>query len=132
MKMFSFPFYLKTAALLVLSLGLNSIQAASLREGLVSFWPLETTDGGVTPDLASGNTMSIVGAPMVEAGQRGNAFTFDGATSYLLNSHTPDNSVTSRFIAQAPTPSAPRPIGLSKCHSPATPLYLYTNTARCR
>jgi hypothetical protein len=94
MKMFSFPYCSKTAALLVLSLGLNSIQAASLREGLVSFWPLETADGGVTPDLASGNTMSIVGAPIVEAGQRGNAFTFDGVSAYLLNSHTPDNSTT--------------------------------------
>ncbi|HZO85767.1 MAG TPA: LamG-like jellyroll fold domain-containing protein, partial [Verrucomicrobiae bacterium] len=94
MKTFALPFYPKTAVLLVLSLSLNSMPAASLREGLVSFWPLETADGGVTPDLASGNTMSIVGNASVAPGQRGNAFTFDGTTSYLLNSHTPDNSIT--------------------------------------
>ena len=94
MKMFSFPFYAKTAALAVLGLSLNSIQAASLREGLVSFWPLETTDGVVTPDLASGNAMSVVGVPIVSPGQRDNAFTFDGVSAYLVNVHTPDNSIT--------------------------------------
>jgi hypothetical protein len=94
MKMFFSPFYSKAAVLFALSLCVNSIQAASLREGLVSFWPLETADGGVTPDLASGNTMSIVGAPIVTPGQRGDAFTFDGVSAYLVNVHTPDNSIT--------------------------------------
>ena len=103
MKMLFLPFYPKTTALLLLSLGFNSIQAASLREGLVSFWPLETADTGVTPDLASGNTMSIFGNPIVEPGQRGNAFTFDGTTAYLLNSHTPDNSITGLPIYRAGT-----------------------------
>jgi hypothetical protein len=103
MKMFSFPFYPKTAALLVLGLSLGSLQGASLREGLVSFWPLETADGGVTPDLASGNTMTIVGAPIVAPGQRDNAFTFDGTTTYLLNSHTPDNSINGLPIYRAGT-----------------------------
>src|SRR5688572_25642498 len=103
MKMFFLPFYPEITALLLLSLSFNSIQAASLREGLVSFWPLETADTGVTPDLASGNTMSIFGNPIVEPGQRGNAFTFDGTTAYLLNSHTPDNSITGLPIYRAGT-----------------------------
>src|SRR5687767_3619936 len=87
--------FVKAAAVLTIAIAALPIHAADLREGLVSFWPFEVSDGVATPDLASGNTMSIVGAPVQEPGQVGNAFTFafEGA-SYLVNNHTPDNSLT--------------------------------------
>jgi hypothetical protein len=39
----------------------------------------------------------------IQAGQRGDAFTFDGATAYLLNSHTADNSIAGLPIYRAGT-----------------------------
>jgi hypothetical protein len=76
-------------------------RSADSLSGLVSYWPLESTDGGIAADPSSGNTMSVVGLPAVSAGQFGNAFTFDGATTYLTNLHTPDNSLTGLPIYRA-------------------------------
>jgi len=83
----------------VVSLGVlaSSILAAGaqptdIRQGLVAYWPLETSDGGTTPDATPfGNLLNISGAPTVGPGMRNNAFTFDGASTYLSNLHPPDN-----------------------------------------
>jgi hypothetical protein len=72
---------------LMMALLATAVPAADLRDGLVSYWPLDVNDGGTTPDWGVGNTMTIVGAPAVEPGQVGNAFTLNGASTYLTNLH---------------------------------------------
>jgi hypothetical protein len=73
-----------THAVLALSLlfllNINSI-AADIRDGLVSYWPLDVVNAGTTPDLALGNDLELFN--MSEAnlvpGRRGNAMSFDGS-----------------------------------------------------
>lgn len=67
---------------------------AALTDGLLSYWPLNTDDGGATPDVAFTNTMSIVGSPVVSAGVFGNAFTLNGSSTYLTNLHSFDRAET--------------------------------------
>jgi hypothetical protein len=67
-------------------------QPADIRHGLVAYWPLEAHDGATTLDATPfANNLSLVGAPTVSAGQRGNAFTFDETSTYLSNLHPSDN-----------------------------------------
>lgn len=70
-------------------------QAPDLRQGLVAYWPLDANDGGSALDATPfGNALVISGNPTVEAGRFNNAFTFDGATTYLNLLHSTDNSGT--------------------------------------
>jgi hypothetical protein len=87
----------RISPLVALALLAGSLQGADLRDGLVSYWPLDVNDAGATPDWGAGNTMSVTGSPLIEAGQFGNAFRFDGTTTYLSHRHSPDN-----FIAGLP------------------------------
>ena len=88
----------------ILGITLSAVvaQPADIRQGLVAYWPLESADGGVTPDVTPfGNLLNITGAPGVGPGVRNNAFTFDGLSTYLANSHTADNAVTGLPIYRA-------------------------------
>ena len=70
------------AATLALQLGLR----ADLRDGLVSYWPLDEVVGTKTPDLASGYDLeldNLTAADLVE-GKRGKAFQFDNARQTML------------------------------------------------
>lgn len=78
-------------------------QSADVRDGLASYWPLEFGDGGVALDVASVNSMNIIGTPAITPGRFGNAFTFDGLTTYLTNLHAYDNSFTDLPIYNART-----------------------------
>lgn len=77
-------------------------QPTDIRQGLVAYWPLESTGGGLAADATPfGNPLPIVGAPVVSAGKFNNAFTFDGSTTYLSSTHTFDNSATGLPIYRA-------------------------------
>jgi hypothetical protein len=70
---------------------------------MIAYWPLETAaDGLTTPDATPyGNNLNIAGAPVVGAGKFGNAFTFNGSSTYLSILHTSDNSATGLPIYRA-------------------------------
>jgi hypothetical protein len=76
-------------------------RGADLRDGLVSYWKLDLNDAGTTPDWGVGNHMSVIGNPVVEPGQVGNAFRFDGTSTYLSNRHSPDRLTTGLPIYRA-------------------------------
>jgi hypothetical protein len=64
---------------------------ADLRDGLVSYWPLDSTDSITTPDIASNsNHMNLFNMSSSDfvGGVRGNAASFDGASKYLYCSYT--------------------------------------------
>lgn len=62
-------------------------QAADVREGLVSFYPLDTVseDQFTTPDVVTGNHMilNLMDASNLVDGKRGKAMNFDGVSQYL-------------------------------------------------
>lgn len=103
---------MKPRSLFGLALGATlgaSALAADVREGLVSYWPLDALIEGdtQTPDLVSSNHMTAVNfAPAnVVTGQRGNAFTFaggadgDAAARYLFWQDTyPTDPITGETI----------------------------------
>ena len=66
------------------------LRAADVRDGLVSYWPLDAVDGGTTADVGFMNTMTVVGDPAVSPGKVGNALTFVGPNTYLTNLHASD------------------------------------------
>ncbi len=87
----------------LLTITLSAIaQPADIRQDLVAYWPMETHDGATTLDATPfANNLNVTGAPTIGAGQRGNAFTFDGSSTYLANSHTADNAITGLPIYRA-------------------------------
>src|SRR5689334_19453445 len=66
--------------------------AGSVTDGLVSYWPLDATNGATTPDAVFTNTFNLVGPVTVPVGQVSNAFAFNGTSAYLVNLHTADRS----------------------------------------
>jgi hypothetical protein len=63
----------KTTLFLAALLGASSGSAlgqSSLLTNLVAYWPLDTTDGICTPDLAFGNSLFLINSPAQAAGQR--------------------------------------------------------------
>jgi hypothetical protein len=77
-------------------------QPTDIRQGLIAYWPMESHDGTTTPDATPfANTLTLAGAPGVGAGQFGNAFTFNGSSTYLITLHTPDNSTTGLPVYRA-------------------------------
>ncbi|MGI8965465.1 MAG: LamG-like jellyroll fold domain-containing protein, partial [Limisphaerales bacterium] len=89
-----------TLAFLFLNL---AIASADIQTGLVSYWPFETTDGVTTPDLAFGNNLTLNNGPTLVPGQRGNAFSFNGAVppQYLGTTHSTNNQVSGLPIFKA-------------------------------
>lgn len=67
-----------------------SLVGADLRDGLISYWPLDSLQGGAAPDAAFTNTMTVQGTPTVEPGKFGNAFAL-GGTTYLTNLHSSES-----------------------------------------
>ena len=70
--------------------------AADLRQGLISYWPLDTVaaDFSSTPDLVSGNNFTLVNifdASSHIEGKRGKALLFNGTDQYAF--HTSDLTV---------------------------------------
>lgn len=76
------------ALALGLGLGLTALRAADVRQGLVSYYPLDTMSGdwSTTPDLVGGNhlTLWFLDPSALVAGKRGQAMSFDGATQYAM------------------------------------------------
>jgi len=66
-------------------------QPADIRQGLVAYWPLDSTDGVTTPDATPfGNHLNLIamsGANFVP-GRYGNAATFDGTSQLLSRIYT--------------------------------------------
>ena len=88
----------KIPHLLSLMLLVLTVVAArgDLTNGLVSYWPLDATDGVTTPDVCfSNNPLSRVGGIAVVPGMRGNAFQFNSALgTYLTNLHSSDRTIS--------------------------------------
>jgi hypothetical protein len=94
---------LRSLFALLAALALQTTHAA-ITDGLLSYWPLDAVSADNTAvDVAFTNHFSVIGAPVVSSGQVSNAFTFDGATTYLINSHTTDNTATGLPIYNAGT-----------------------------
>ena len=62
------------------------LPAANLTNGIISYWPLDTTLGNKTPDLVSGYDMTMVnmGATNLVDGKFGKCFQFDNAAQKML------------------------------------------------
>jgi len=90
MRIHSAPIQFFSIAAVSFVLGTASLPAADPQVGLVSYWPLDTADGGITPDASTlANTLTINNTPSVVPGKVGNAFAFDGTSTspYLSASH---------------------------------------------
>lgn len=75
-------------------LGGAVLLAADVRQGLVSYWPLDamSEDFTTTDDVVSGYDLNLVGwydASGVVAGKRGSAFLFDGSSQYAYRTTEP-------------------------------------------
>jgi hypothetical protein len=79
-------------------LGAGALLAADVRQGLVSYWPLNTYDAGTytTPDVVSGNHFNAIyhSATDVVAGKVGNAFSFNPDFTQFLEFTNPEGADT--------------------------------------
>ncbi|MBI5384839.1 MAG: immunoglobulin domain-containing protein [Verrucomicrobia bacterium] len=69
-------------------------QPADIRQGLVAYWPFESTDGATTLDATPfANHLNVVNlsAGNFTAGRFANAVTLNGSSTYLTNLHTPED-----------------------------------------
>lgn len=86
---------------------LGASQAADVREGLVSYWPLDelSADWTSTPDVVSGNDMTAVNLTEFDIvpGKRGNAFTFTPDFMTVLYHATPPGEDTGLPVTESPT-----------------------------
>lgn len=68
---------------------------ADLLTGLVSYWPLDVNNSGITPDMSFANNLTVNGAPTATSGQVSNAFNLSSATlDYLAITHGFSNAET--------------------------------------
>ena len=85
------PYFLRNAArlaaALVLLAGFGRLEAQDLKDGLVSYWPLDEVRGTKTPDLIGGYDMDLtnLSAEDLVDGQTGMAFEFSNARETLLS-----------------------------------------------
>ncbi len=66
-------------------------QPSDIRQGLVAYWPLDSTDGTVTPDMSPfGNSLNLVNMTTANfvPGVRGNAASFNGTSQLLTKIYT--------------------------------------------
>jgi hypothetical protein len=111
---------------LVLGILLSNLTVqGALTDKLVSHWPLDADNGGTTTDVAHHNDMTIVGTPFIDVGQVTNAFTFDGASTYLVNSHDADRTATGLPIYRAGTYT----VAFWVKGAPQTAKYLFTEAS---
>lgn len=86
---------------------LGTAQPTDLRQGLVSYWPLDelSPDWTSTPDVVSGNDMQAVSftAGDVVPGKRGNAFQFTPDYQTYLWFKSPSVDETGLPVTEAPT-----------------------------
>jgi hypothetical protein len=111
------------AALTCVSVVLGA--GAALTDGLVSYWPLDATNGPTTPDAAFTNTLSLVGPVTVPVGQVSNAFSFNGTSTYLTNLHATDRTATGLPIY----PAGSYTISMWVKGAAQTAKYLYTEAS---
>lgn len=78
------------AACSTMLISLPSACAADVQDGLVSYWPLDTFQNGVTPDVGFTNTMTVQGTPGLSPGKFGNAFALGGSV-YATNLHSSES-----------------------------------------
>jgi hypothetical protein len=79
----------------------NFTTSAALTDGLVSYWPMDGTNGPTTPDVCSTNILSTVGPLAVISSPRNNALVFNGSSTYLTNLHSFDRTATGMPIYTA-------------------------------
>ena len=77
----------RLAAALVLLAGFGRLEAQDLKDGLVSYWPLDEVRGTKTPDVIGGYDMDLtnLSAEDLVDGQTGRAFEFDNGRQTLLS-----------------------------------------------
>src|SRR5688500_3291919 len=80
-------------AIVLLQVAVQPTQAV-ITDGLISYWPMESVADGATPDVIGDNDLTLVGSPAGVAGQKGSAFQFDGAATYLTNLHATEPTAT--------------------------------------
>lgn len=81
-----------------------SLQAADVRQGLVSYWPLDTlTSSATTPDVVSGNNFNAFAhaASDVVAGKVGRAFRFNPDAAQYLEFTNPEGVETGLPVGMA-------------------------------
>ena len=96
--------FLRSLGVFAVTVQFAAAQPADIRQGLVAFWPMESTDGATTADATPFlNNLSLVGmdASSFVPGKFGNAANFNGSSSYLINLHSPDNAATGLPIYRA-------------------------------
>ncbi|MCP5519007.1 MAG: immunoglobulin domain-containing protein [Verrucomicrobiales bacterium] len=102
---------MKAKKLLILNSLLGAaltLQAQDVRQGLVSYWPLDELSGDwfTTPDVAGGNDLmtdsTFIPADVVP-GHRGNAFAFNPDFSTRLWHYTPPGEDTGLPVTMSPT-----------------------------
>jgi hypothetical protein len=81
-----------------------SAQPVDIRQGLVAYWPLESTDGTITRDATPFNNhltvVNMTSANFIE-GPRGSVASLNGSSTYMTNFHSADNSLTGLPIYRA-------------------------------
>lgn len=77
---------LASIATTIVLLGTMATGQAALRDGLVTYWPLDQVVGNKTPDLASGYDMELANLTAADlvAGKFGKAFKFENARQTML------------------------------------------------
>lgn len=86
-------------------LGVSALLAADVRQGLVSYWPLNTYNAGTftTPDVVGGNHFNALyhSAADVVAGKVGNAFSFNPDATQFLEFTNPEGVDTGLPVGMA-------------------------------
>src|SRR4051812_24996450 len=83
-----------------LVLGISPAKSA-VQDGLLSYWPLDGSAAGTTPDAGFTNNLKLIGNFSTVLGEIGNAFAFDGLSTYLTNLHSANNAATGLPIYSA-------------------------------
>ncbi|MBI4663654.1 MAG: LamG domain-containing protein [Verrucomicrobia bacterium] len=81
-----YPHYLTATVIAALTIVLIPASQAALKDGLVSYWPLDNVVGTKTPDLVSGYDLELANLTSADlvAGKVGSAFKFDNARQTML------------------------------------------------
>jgi hypothetical protein len=91
----------------IVLIGLTATQAADVRQGLVSYWPLNTLDAGTstTPDVAGGNHLNayLHSSSDLLAGKFGNALNFNPDAGQYLEFTNPADVDTGLPVGKSVT-----------------------------
>src|SRR5262245_50084471 len=78
----------RTIIICLMFLGLSA--SADLRQGLISYWPLDMVTDTYTPDIISGNNLTLnrLSHDNLVPGRHGKALSLNGTTQFLFLLHT--------------------------------------------